>query len=115
MNESSLIVLVHSPPINLPPLLLLGLAITRGVHVRAGNGVGGAQAHGGAAHDSPQGKLVAERKGAAPGGEENVHTAPGGSHAGAVNLEAGQSEIAAEGEEGGEKGGEGLEGFEVQG
>lgn len=114
-EDSSFAIAVHAPLVHLLPLLLLGLAITRHIGVCARNHVGRAQTHGRSPHRAASRKLALERGGTAAGGEEEVDAAPGGRHAGAVDLEASYAEVAREHEERSEEHGHGLEGAPVEG
>lgn len=108
---------LNAPPIPLLPLLPLLLAVPHGVHLQAGDGVDGRQAHGGQAHGAAGGEALAQALGgAATGGEEEVEAGPGGGQAGAVDFEAANVEVACEEEGGGEEEhGQGLEGAGVEG
>lgn len=101
------------PAIALLALGLLPLAIAIGVRPAARNGVHAAQPDRRAPDDAAGAEALAERLAAAQG-QQHVHAAPGGGDAGAVDLEAGQVEVAGEEQHGREGHGQRLEGAEVQ-
>jgi len=104
------------PAIPLLPLLRLLRPVPHRISPPARHGIHGPQAHGGPAHQPSCGELPPQPPRRAPAHcEQHVEPAPGSCDAGAVELEAGNVEVAGEGQEWDECHGKGLEGTCMQG